>query len=98
MAESLQVDVGRLREVCERYGVLHLEVFGSVARGDAEPDSDVDLLYVLSSESHLGFGILDLEGELSEVFGRRVDLVSRKYLHPLLRDRVLAEARELYAA
>ena len=98
MTEVLQVDVERLREVCERYGVLHLEVFGSVARGEATPDSDIDLLYDLSPDAHLGFGIVDLEDELSAVFGRQVDLVSRKYLHPLLRDNVIAEAQELYAA
>ena len=46
----------------------------------------------------LGFGIFDLENELSEIFGRKVDLVSKKYLHPLLRDNVIAEAQELYAA
>ena len=88
----------RLREVCRRYGVVHLDVFGSVARGEADPDSDIDLLYVISPRARLGFGIFDLENELSEIFGRKVDLVSKKYLHSLLRDNVIAEAQELYAA
>lgn len=98
MSELSTIDVERLREVCERYGVLHLDVFGSVARGQARSDSDIDLLYVLAPDAHLGFDLFDLESELSEIFGRKVDLVSRKYLHPLLRDHVMAEARELYAA
>ena len=93
---ELQIDLERLSEVCWRYGVVHLDVFGSVARGDA--DSDIDLLYVISPQAGLGFGIFDLESELSEIFGRKVDLVSKKYLHPLLRDNVIAEAQELYAA
>lgn len=95
---ELQIDLERLREVCRRYGVVHLDVFGSVARGEADADSDIDLLYVISPQARLGFGIFDLENELSEIFGRKVDLVSKKYLHPLLRDNVIAEAQELYAA
>ena len=95
---ELQIDLERLREVCRRYGVVHLDVFGSVARGEADPDSDIDLLYVISPQARLGFGIFDLENELSDIFGRKVDLVSKKYLHPLLRDNVIAEAQELYAA
>lgn len=96
--ELSTVDSERLRQVCERYGVVHLDVFGSVARGQATTDSDIDLLYVLAPDAHLGFGIVDLEAELAEIFGRPVDLVSRKYLHPLLRDNVIEEAQELYAA
>ena len=95
---ELQFDLVRLREVCRRYGVVHLDVFGSVARGEADPNSDIDLLYVISPQARLGFGIFDLENELSDIFGRKVDLVSKNYLHPLLRDNVIAEARELYAA
>ena len=46
---ELAIDAQRLRTVCERYGVARLEVFGSVGRGDATPDSDIDLLYDLAS-------------------------------------------------
>lgn len=98
MTELPGIDAERLREVCKRYGVLHLDVFGSVARGQEDAGSDIDLLYVLAPDARLGFGIFDLETELAEIFGRPVDLVSREYLHPLLRDSVIAEAQELYAA
>ncbi len=67
-------------------------------RGDTRLDSDVDLLYVLSPGARLGFDIDRLEDELADLFGRKVDLVSRKSLHRLLRDDVLVEARTLYAA
>jgi len=53
-------------------------VFGSVARGEAGPDSDVDLLFELTPEARLGFGLLELEDELAGVFGRRVDLLSKE--------------------
>lgn len=93
-----KVDRARLAEVCERYGVAELAVFGSVARGEARPDSDLDLLYVLAPGRHLGFSINRLEDDLAELFGRPVDLVSKAALHRAMRDEVLAEARELYAA
>ena len=92
------VDEDRLREVCARYGVSRLEVFGSVSRGDASTESDVDLLYELAPGARLGWRIEDLAAELSALLGRRVDLVSRNALHDRLRDDVIAEARLLYAA
>ena len=97
-ADGQAVDPARIAEICRRYGIAELAVFGSVARGDAAPDSDVDLLYVLAPGARLGFGIDDLEDELAELFGRDVDLVARKAVHPLLRDEVDELATTLYAA
>lgn len=88
----------RLREVCERYGVASLEVFGSVARGEERPDSDVDLLFTPRPGSRLGFALFDLEDELSVVFGRPVDLVRRSAVNKYTRRQVLGDARTLYAA
>lgn len=95
---DLVVDQEQLVDICERYGVVELSVFGSVARGEARDDSDLDLLYVLGPGQHLGFAINQLEDELSALFERRVDLVSKKALHRAIRDDVLAEARKLHAA
>lgn len=95
---ALDVDPERLREVCERYGVASLEVFGSVARGEHQPDSDVDLLYVLKPDARLGFSLFDLEDELATLFGRPVDLVARKAINKYIREQVLADAQPLYAA
>jgi predicted nucleotidyltransferase len=92
------VDKQRLAELCERYGVAELSVFGSVARGEASKTSDLDLLYVLRPDRSLGFAINRLEDELADLFGRPVDLVSKKALHRMIRDDALAEARLLYAA
>ena len=95
---EFSVDATRLVDVCERYGIAELAVFGSVARGVATPTSDVDLLYVMVPGRSLGFSINRLEDELADVFGRRVDLVAKRAVHRMLRDNVLAEARTLYAA
>jgi predicted nucleotidyltransferase len=95
---GLDVDIQRIGEICARYGVVRLEVFGSASRGNARADSDVDLLYDLAPGARLGWEIEDLTDELSAAIGRPVDLVSRGALHERLRDKVLAEARLLYAA
>lgn len=94
----MEVDAERLREVCERYGIASLEVFGSVARGDDHRDSDVDLLYVLKPGARLGFRLFDLEDELANLLGRPVDLVARRSVNKYLREQVLADAQPLYAA
>jgi uncharacterized protein len=96
--DGRRVDEARLAEVCGRYGVAELSVFGSAARGETTTASDVDVLYVLAPGAKLGFDINRLEDELSELFGRPVDLVAKKALHRLLREDVAAQARTLYAA
>jgi hypothetical protein len=95
---GLDVDAAKLRDVCGRYGVSRLEVFGSVGRGEARPGSDIDVLYELAPGARLGWNIETLADELSVLLGRRVDLISRNSLHARLRARVLAEARPLYTA
>jgi predicted nucleotidyltransferase len=98
MSSLGSIDVAALSAVCERYGVAELAVFGSVATGEAGPDSDIDVLYVLRDGVHLGWAFNDLSDELERVLGRPVDLVSKRALHARLRDAVLAQAQVVYAA
>ncbi|VTR77687.1 nucleotidyltransferase family protein [Cellulomonas hominis] len=98
MPGDLRFDPERLADVCRRYGIARLDVFGSVARGDERPGSDLDVLYVLEPGRHLTWNIELLADELTAVFGRKVDLVSRRGLHPAIRDHVEREAAALYAA
>ena len=93
-----QIDEARIAEVCERYGISELAVFGSIARGDADPDSDIDLLFELAPDARLGFGLFDLERELAQLFARRVDLLCKDSIHRLLEADILSEARVIYAA
>jgi predicted nucleotidyltransferase len=96
--EGFTVDVDRLAEICRRYGLEELAVFGSAARGDVQPGSDIDLLYLPRPDAHLGWGIEELAEELAALFGRPVDLVSKRYLHELLREQILHDALILYVA
>ena len=96
--ETLDADRLRLDALCRRFGIARLDVFGSVARGEDGPGSDVDLLYELAQGRALGWEIEDLSQDLADLFGRPVDLVSRKALHPLIRDQVLADAEPFYVA
>lgn len=96
---DIQVDQRKLEELCRRYRVRELSVFGSAARGEMRPDSDVDLLVEFLPDA--GIDLIDHAGmmlELSQLLGRNVDLVSKKGLKPLIRASVLQEARLLYAA
>lgn len=97
-AGAPDVDAARLNDVCRRYGISALFVFGSVARGEDADGSDIDLLYELCPGARLGWEIEDLSDALAELFGRPVDLVSRAAVHPLLRSAVAHDARPLYAA
>lgn len=95
---AIPVDEARLRDVCERYGVARLDVFGSMSRGESDQDSDVDLLYELQPGVRLGFRFFDLEDELAALFGRPVDLVARSGVNQHIREQVLRDAQPFYAA
>jgi len=80
-----------------RRGVRRAAVFGSVARGEAGPNSDVDVLVELDTVAELT--LLDyvaIERRLSQILRRPVDLVNRKTLKPYLRERILAEAVDAF--
>ena len=78
-------------QVCAKHGARNVRVFGSVARGEADAKSDLDLLV----EFEPGRSLLDHAGllvELEELLGCKVDVVSERGLRPRIRERVLSEA------
>ena len=83
-----------LRALGRRHGVRSIKVFGSMARDDADASSDVDLLVETAPDTS-GFVLGALLTDAQDLLGRRVDVVTEKSLHPLMRDRVLSEARPL---
>jgi predicted nucleotidyltransferase len=89
--EVLRVLSGRREELRQKYGVKSLALFGSMARDEAAPDSDVDLL--VEFEAPPGFdGYMDLKYHLEERLGCRVDLVMKGALTPDARPVVEQEA------
>ncbi len=77
--------------VCAKHGARNVRVFGSVARGDADEQSDIDLIVEFEPErSLLDHAALWLE--LQELLGRKVDVVSERGIKPRIRERVLREA------
>ena len=81
--------------ICSDSGVVRLAVFGSVARGNDRPDSDVDLLVEFKGPVGLP-GLLKLERRFESAFGRRVDLGTESSLHPLIKSQVRRELKILY--
>jgi predicted nucleotidyltransferase len=96
--DELRALSGYLAELCRQYGIAELAVFGSVARGDVGPDSDVDILYVRVPGNDLDIAYFDLQEDLERLFGHHVDLVAKDWLHRVIRDQVLADAQALYVA
>lgn len=90
MTESIQDIQTKALPILKKYGVLRAAVFGSVARGEVGPKSDIDLLVDFSSGKTL-FDLIRLRRELIEMFGTSVDVVTYRSLHHLIRDRVLNE-------
>ncbi|MGA2325477.1 MAG: nucleotidyltransferase family protein [Bryobacteraceae bacterium] len=93
------IDDRKLADLCRRYGVRELSVFGSAARGEMRPDSDIDLLVEFLPDAEIG--LLEHAGlmlDLAELLGRKVDLVSKRGLKPLIRESIIQEARPVYAA
>lgn len=83
-----------IRALAERHGLGDARIFGSMARGDAYHASDVDLLVTLPP-GHTGLALGALLMDVQDLLNRRVHVVTDNSLHPVLRDRVLEEARVL---
>jgi uncharacterized protein len=89
--EQLRSRREEILRVAARYGARNMRVFGSVARGEAGPDSDLDFLVDMEP----GRSLFDLGGllmDLQNLLGRRVDVVTESGLRARIRDRVLREA------
>ena len=95
----VRVPQKELNEFCQRYQVKRLALFGSVLRKDFRPESDVDVLVLFSPEARVGLLTLSrMRRELSSLFNRHVDLVPMDGLKPVIREHVLSDIEEIYAA
>ena len=89
---NLVIPKTKIAEFCQRNHIRRLALFGSVPRQDFNSDSDVDVLVEFEPGHVPGLALIRMQDELSALLGgREVDLVTPKFLHPRIRDRVLAE-------
>jgi hypothetical protein len=94
----LSIPQDRLADFCRRHHIQKLALFGSILRDDFGPDSDADVLVEFEPGHTPGLAFFDIQDQLSDLFGLRVDLCTPGFLSRYFRDRVLAEAVTLYDA
>lgn len=83
-----------LLAMAERHGITDVRVFGSMARSDANENSDVDFLVKLRP-GMTGLALAGLLGDAEDLLQRKVDVLTEGALHPALRERILLDARPL---
>lgn len=91
---DLKADRETILRIAAKHGASNVRVFGSFARGDARPDSDLDLLVDMAPDRSL-LDTVALIQELESTLGRKVDVVTERALYWLIRRRILQEARPL---
>jgi len=101
--EHLNIPTEQLADFCKRWRITEMALFGSAARGDLGPDSDVDVLVTFSPEAE--WSMLDLsraKRDLESMLGRSVDMIERPALqthhNPWLRSAILKDARVIFSA
>ena len=99
MSGKLQIEIPkqRITDLCRLHHIRKLSLFGSVLREDFGPESDVDVLVEFEPGQASGFAFFEMEEELSEILGRRVDLNTPNFLSRYFRNHVLGQAEVQYA-
>ena len=94
---ALPFDTDKLIEICRKNDVAMIGVFGSMARGEASDQSDIDLLVRFSRRKSL-LTLVRLEREISTALGRKVDLLTEAAISPYLSQRIMSQLRVVYEA
>ena len=99
LVHGINIDAGEVAAFCAKHGVARLSLFGSIVREDFGPESDVDVLVEFPPQAQVGlFRLGRMQQELSEMFGRRVDLHEPETLSRHFRGEVMKDAAVQYAA
>ena len=96
----LAVEPEQIAEICRKWRIAELSLFGSVLRDDFNDDSDVDLLVVFEPDDPWDlWDLMHCENEFAALFGRKVDLVEKSALeNPFRRHEIMRTSQVLYAA
>lgn len=97
---NIEIPIYQIRKLCQKYHINKFALFGSVLRDDFNPDSDIDVLVEFHPEYIPGFIKLhQIQAEISQIFnGRKIDLVTPKFLNYQIKDKILAEMEVYYVA
>ena len=98
MSARIEIDKHGIAEFCRKHHIRRLALFGSVLREDFTPGSDVDVLVEFDPDHIPGLAFFEMQNELSELIGRKVDLNTAEDLSKYFRKRVLLEAEVQYDA
>ena len=94
--KQINIDRDKLAQFCRRHRIRRLWVFGSVLRDDFSEDSDMDILYEFEPDNTIGWDIIDIEEELAELIGRKIDFISEKYLNQHIKNHPVFHKEILY--
>ena len=95
--DTYPFDIHSLIKICRENDVTSLSLFGSMARGDATENSDIDLLVKFGKRKSL-LSVVKLERQLAMALGRKVDLITEGALSPYIRDNIINDLETIYAA
>jgi len=87
--ETIRKIAPKIIKILKKNNVKKASIFGSYARGEQKKNSDIDIL--IEPPEGIGYGFIKIEFELEDELGRKVDLLSYKAIHPLLKKRILKE-------
>lgn len=82
----------KLKEILKKHGAVKVEIFGSYARGDANSESDLDVIVEFRERKSL-LELIGIEQELEDALGMKIDLLTESSINPYLRDRIKKEAK-----
>ncbi|MBT9258568.1 MAG: nucleotidyltransferase family protein [Clostridiales bacterium] len=96
---GVEIPEEQIAQFCQRYGIRELSLFGSVLRDDFGSYSDIDVLVDFAPGKAVSlFQLMDMEDELSQMLGRKVDLVVKPALRGRVRDSILNNREVMYVA
>jgi len=99
----LEIPSDKIADYCRRWRITELALFGSALRDDFNPESDIDVLVAFDRDAHWTlFDMVDMQEELKDIFGRDVDLVSRRGIESsqnyLRRKEILSSAKVIHVS
>ncbi len=97
LASGIDIPSDRIGEICRRYKIREMSVFGSAARGDMREDSGIDIMVVFDPDARPGWDYFGIADELANLLGRPVDFGTKDSLKPDAKPTALRDAVVIYA-